>query len=555
MAIQTAFSGVRAAILAAALLLLSGCSSKQQAPAPTAQSAPAKPAAGREIPITERVHTTNAGDLELIAALKEYIPIVLRTQSTPGLNLAIARRGALIWEAGFGYANAYDRTPQMPETAFHSGSMGKTHTATAIMQLVEQGVLKLEDPINRYLPFKVRNPLGGREITIHDLMTHRSGLRGDAADSQLGTPPPLADVLREKYSLAEQRYRGTTPTWASRPGEKWAYSNIGIATLGLIVQQANPEHLSFSDYIQKHLMDPAGMRYAQYPPVQDQDHIRSDIWQRMSTGYARMGRAWIPTPAIYFGEFPAGGFVASPADHLQLVIAMMHGGSVNGHQLLSSETVKAMLTPQFKDEIGRGEQQGLVWRIKNRGQPNEQFSHGGGHMFGWLTNAVGWPKYDAGMVIGINEWNLPQTSVASWLLVQEFVEAWLDSAASHAEPHAQTADWAWKTSYVRGLVLGSSVNYAIGVPQRISPETARALAKYTVLDPSASAEQTNWNAEAFEQGVADINQVEVDAAAIEAFAKSKRMKVTLEEARQIYRELGGGAGNPHSMAGVLETPE
>src|SRR6185295_19108991 len=121
----------------------------------------------------------------LIAALKEDIPQILRLVGTPGLNLAIARRGQVIYEDGFGYADLERKIPMTAATVTHSGSMGKTYTATAVMQLVEQGVIGLDDPVNKYLKeFQIRNPLGDREITFRDLLTHRSGLNGNTAGSE-----------------------------------------------------------------------------------------------------------------------------------------------------------------------------------------------------------------------------------------------------------------------------------------------------------------------------------------------------------------------------------
>ena len=91
-------------------------------------------------------------------------------------------------------------------------------------------------------------------------------------------------------------------------------SNLGMGTLGLIVEETNPERLSYSDYVERYFMQPLGMKYSQYPPVQDQEHIRPEIWERKSVGYMPMGSGWIPTPAVYFGEFPAGGFVSTPGE-------------------------------------------------------------------------------------------------------------------------------------------------------------------------------------------------------------------------------------------------
>src|SRR6185295_14025990 len=227
----------------------------------------------------------------LIAALKEDIPQILRLVGTPGLNLAIARRGQVIYEDGFGYADLARKIPMTAATVTHSGSMGKTYTATAVMQLVEQGVLGLDAPVNQYLSgWKIVNPLGGRDVTVRDLLTHRSGLAGNGAWSVLHSPKPLAEHVPEAHAKERNDFYGgaASPTWTAKAGEKYQYSNLGIATLGYLVQLTNPEKLSFSDYVQRHIIDPLGMTSTQFPPVQDRAYIRPDIWANMSTGYAKL---------------------------------------------------------------------------------------------------------------------------------------------------------------------------------------------------------------------------------------------------------------------------
>ncbi|MBL8271020.1 serine hydrolase domain-containing protein, partial [Steroidobacter sp.] len=271
-----------------------------------------------------RVQTKDAGDLELIQALDTLIPQWLRSEEIPGLNIALARRGVLVWEGAYGYADAKTRRPMTTDTVFRSGSIAKPYASVAIMQLVERGALKLDDPIDTYLPFKVVNPFGGPPITIRHLLTHRSGLGGDSAASYLceraDTIRPLAELLALAYRYQyAQAPVGTGPhrfhqMWTQPVGAQYQYSNLGVATLGVIVERANPERLSYSDYVQKHIMDRLGMQYAQMPPAQIRELIRADIWERLSTGYQVLGGAWVPTAQVCFGEFPCGGSLATPAD-------------------------------------------------------------------------------------------------------------------------------------------------------------------------------------------------------------------------------------------------
>ncbi|NIB45205.1 beta-lactamase family protein [Pseudomaricurvus alkylphenolicus] len=224
----------------------------------------ALPLVAAEIPTTSIVHeSANQRDKALIRGLNAYLPEYLQEIDVPGLNIALARHGEVILEGAYGYADAASKNPVTPDTVFRSGSMGKTYTGVAIMQLVERGVISLDDPINKYLPFEVQNPLGGGEITVFHLMVHTSGLGGDAAGSIFGNTRPLDEVLRDKFSKSKQAMVGGIPTWTKKVGEERQYSNIGIATLGLIVERANPDKLSFSEFAEKNIMEPLGMSSTQ----------------------------------------------------------------------------------------------------------------------------------------------------------------------------------------------------------------------------------------------------------------------------------------------------
>lgn len=488
----------------------------------------------RSVPITETVHTERPFELQLIDALRDFVPHVVRAQGTPGLNLALGYRGRLIWEAGFGYADVASEKSMTPETVYHSGSLGKTYTATAVMQLVDLGILSLDDAINEHLPFEVSNPLGERDITVHDLLTHRSGLSSGGAKGVWHKPMPLAEALRESFdSDMSPVGGGVTPFWVARVGDRYNYSNPGLATLGLIVETVNPEGLSFADYVQKHVMDPLGMESSQYPPAQHRDYVRPEIWEQMSTGYARMGSALIPTIPLYFSHYPAGGVLAKPADHLRLLMAMLAGGRYNDYQVLEAETVEQMLTPQH-DELGPGLDLGLVWLLRDHGQPTMSFSHAGGHMFGWRTDGWGWPDLDVSVVVASNQWSLPD-SAPDVSLIPPFIENWMLYASPDFEISPPSEEWTWKVSYVRGVVYAAMFRMYVGVPGEM-PQNAldHALRSTRMLDGA----RQDWDEEAFRQGVADIRRAGFGYVAVTGFWASDLCRVTEEEARRILRELG-----------------
>lgn len=524
-----------------------------------------------------RVRTKDADDLELIQALDDLIPRWLRVEEVPGLNIALARRGAIVWEGAYGYADAKARRSMTTDTVFHSGSIAKPYASVAIMQLAERGALKLDDPIEKYLPFKVDNPLGGPPITVHHLLTHRSGLGGDSAASYLceraNTVRPLAELVAMAYRYQyAQAPVGTGPhrfhqMWTQPVGAQYQYSNLGVATLGVIVERANPERLSYSEYVQKKIMDPLGMRYAQMPPAQIRELIRPDIWERMSTGYQVMGGAWVPTAQVCFGEFPCGGSVATPADYLRLLMAMMRGGRLGEAGILGSEAVQASLHPQFA--VSSTQHQGLIWRLWNWDTPHAAFGHAGGHMFGWQTMSKAYPAVaETAFVVAENTWT-PMSNRSAVDRVTDFIDGWLktETPAARAELRRNTlaklaesapkpiappsvANLDWKLSYLRGLLFADSYYQGIETPERLTKAQVEDLARRTATDVLRDA---HWDSSAFIAGVMDMATVQPSVQAVRGFAASTRMRISLAEAQALYRLLDFGVGGRTALGDLLWT--
>lgn len=159
---------------------------------------------------------------ELGTRLRDFIPEVMRITGTPGLSISVACGEDPPWEAAFGYRDLATRTPMTTDTVTRGGSLAKLFVAIAAMQLVERGVMGLHTPVVAYLDdLEARNPLGEREITLYDLLTHRSGLATDTIEACLDVPRPLADFVRAalrddiatEYNLPRSR-------WAAKVGER-----------------------------------------------------------------------------------------------------------------------------------------------------------------------------------------------------------------------------------------------------------------------------------------------------------------------------------------------
>lgn len=487
--------------------------------------------------IIESVETTDDADLRLIAALRSMVPMSMCLTGEPGLSLALGRRGQLIWKAAFGCSDIGRRTPMTPDHVFKLGSMSKPYVAVAIMQLVEQGLVDLEERADAYLPFTIENPLGARAVTVRDLLTHQSGLGLAASgDSQAEPPLPLADLVEAAYARPfQQSYEGSAmPTWIAQVGATWQYSNLGVGTLGLIVERAHGDGLTMQAFVEQRIMEPLGMASSNFPRVQDAAHLKPGVFSQLTPGYLRFGQTYLPTPACQIGFYPAGSAMGTPADHLRLLLAMLGGGELEGERILSEASVAEMVSKQ-RDALS-GVEQGLMWRIRNLGLPTEQFDHHGAYPFGYQNGAMAWPRADLALVVSTNIWQLPTASgQLTRDFLQAFVGAWLVHEGSRAGAGIEAQD-AEAASYVAGLVLVDALQGQGGVRTRLSPAALHALAARARFLPGLPTD--SWDAAAFVRGYDALRDIPITPSALADFRDSGRLEVTPDQVRRLYRALG-----------------
>ena len=172
----------------------------------------------------------------------------------PGASLAIVEEDVIVYQRGFGHAHPGGATPT-PQTPFFIGSLTKSITALAVMQLVEAGKVELDAPVQRYLPwFRVADPQASAQITVRHLLKQTSGL------------PVLPGMINlanfdGSTDAAERQVRALSKLKITRPvGSKWEYSNLNYNVLGLIIEAASVE--AYEDYIQTHVFTPLGMHHS-----------------------------------------------------------------------------------------------------------------------------------------------------------------------------------------------------------------------------------------------------------------------------------------------------
>jgi CubicO group peptidase (beta-lactamase class C family) len=178
-------------------------------------------------------------------AIDRYVTAEMQREHIPGVALLISRDGKVERAQGFGFANVEHQVPVKPETIFQSGSVGKQFTAMAVMMLVEEGKLSLEDPITKF--FKDAPP-AWKQVTVRHLLSHAGGF----------TDYPKDFDFRKDYSEDQLLKVVEGVPLAFPPGSKWSYSNLGYLTLGIVIHRVTGKF--YGDFLQERIFGPLGMQ-------------------------------------------------------------------------------------------------------------------------------------------------------------------------------------------------------------------------------------------------------------------------------------------------------
>jgi CubicO group peptidase (beta-lactamase class C family) len=168
----------------------------------------------------------------------------MHQQHIPGLTLLVSMNGKPIRTEGYGLSNVELNVAAKPESIFQSGSVGKQFTATAIMMLVEEGKVGLEDPLTKYFPDA---PAAWKQVTVRELLSHTAGF----------TDYPKDFNMRKDYTEAELLKIVEAIPLAYPPGSKWDYSNLGFLTLGILIHKVTGQF--YGDFLQQRIFKPLGM--------------------------------------------------------------------------------------------------------------------------------------------------------------------------------------------------------------------------------------------------------------------------------------------------------
>jgi CubicO group peptidase (beta-lactamase class C family) len=303
----------------------------------------------------------------------------------PGVSIAVVNRGVVEWARGYGVREANGRDPVNQDTPFQAASLSKPVTATAVMRLVQDGVLFLDEDVNVRLrawklppsPFSAARPVTLRMLLSHSAGVTVHGFRGYAAGERV---PSLLDVLdgRPPSNSAPIRVDAL-------PGETWRYSGGGYVIAQELVSDVMGAR--FEDAMQRMVLAPLGMVHSTYEEPLPDPYASHAAAGHRDTGQEIAGR-WFTHP-----EMAAAGLWTTPTDLARLIIELQAAYTGRRSRLLAQPIASQMLSPQ------RGAS-GLGVVLQGRG-PTLRFEHGGSNQ-GYRALMVGGVYSGQGVVVMTN---------------------------------------------------------------------------------------------------------------------------------------------------------
>lgn len=366
------------------------------------------------------------------AGLDAYIETQMRRFSIPGAVLAVVEGDQIVHQRGFGRARPGGETPS-PETPFFIGSLTKSFTALAIMQLVEAGKVELDAPVQRYLPwFQLADPQAAAQITVRHVLTQTSGLLMLPGFSDLGE-------LENYPDATERQVRALATLELTRPvGAKFEYSNSNYNILGLVVEAASGE--TYAAYIQKQIFAPLKMK-----------HSFTSKAAAQQNGLAVGHRYWfgiaVPIPDLQIpgGSLPSGQLISCSADMAHYLIAHLNGGRYHGRQILSDPGIEELHRPAA-EIIEMGQDHGhyaMGWISQGSGTTRIVWHSGIVPDFGAFMALL--PEQKKGLVLLFNANHA--------MLKMAFDEFGMSAAQRLAGLPASPTPWASAIWLERGLAL------------------------------------------------------------------------------------------------------
>lgn len=329
-------------------------------------------------------------DAAISAAADKLAAEALSNTGAAGLSIAVARNGKVIHSRGYGLAEVEHDVKANGNTMFRMGSITKQYTAAAIMRLVEQGNLGLDDPITKYVPTYNTH---GREITIRHLLTHTSGIKSYTELKRV-----MVDEPEREFTHQEMLDMVQNEPLAFEPGTSFAYSNTGYYLLGMVVEKVSGK--SYCQYLQDSFFGPLGL-------TRTRCDSNTEIIKNRAQGYTVEGGKLVNDRGLATGTtFAAGGLLASAQDLVVWAEALAAG------KVVSPASYKLMSTP-FALVGGGANDYGFGLFIDSF-EGHARIQHGG-NTFGFTSILARFPDDAVTIAVISNSLPISSTRIANAL--------------------------------------------------------------------------------------------------------------------------------------------
>ncbi|MDM4017129.1 serine hydrolase [Roseiconus lacunae] len=314
-----------------------------------------------------------------IGKIEEAIRIEVEQKGLPAFSISLVDGDHIVWADGFGYQDSGKETKATAETVYRVGSVSKLFTDIAVLQLVEQGKIDLDAPVETYVPgFAPGNPYGV-PLTLRQMMSHQSGLVRESPVGNYFDPnePSLADTVT---SLNDT-------TLVYRPETKTKYSNAAIAVVGAALE--NQLEVSHPEQVRRSILKPLKMQASGFV-------VDAAMEPKIATGWMRTydGRRF-EAPTFLLGTGPAGNLYSSVLDLSKFVTCLLNNGVTTSGKILEPASLELMTTP-VKDSDGNEQGFGLGFHIQSL-DGHKKIGHGGA-VYGFSTQLEVLPERQVGVV-------------------------------------------------------------------------------------------------------------------------------------------------------------
>lgn len=357
--------------------------------------------------LTSLFQVTAEDKITLTSKLDEVVKLSIDKNRIPGLAVSAVKDGKIIYSSGFNGSWFKSNKEITTDTPFYIGSISKSFTALAIMQLVEDGKIDLNSPVQNYISdFKIDNNGFEGLITVRHLLHHRSGLTEKEYFKDLPDDLSIEAGVKDLYGMQ----------LSHNPGELFSYFNPNYNILGLIIEKVSGQ--SYENYLSKNILKPLEM---------DNTYLYKEDASKVVSGHGAFFSIPIKREEKFKTYSLPSGYIISTANDMANYLMYHLTGEFKGRKLLSKENINILHTP-FK---GKERGYGMGW---NKGVKfNKPIIEHGGSLFNYSANMAFLPESQTGLILLINQNHFIYSIISNNQLVDNILKVLLNPQIDTAE--------------------------------------------------------------------------------------------------------------------------